>query len=254
MRMSRWRSVCAASALALATSFAPAHASPEDDTLRAAMAEEILNLDYNYTTKREYIILAQLTDATLFNIDPETQEVNPSIATGYEWVDDMTLDVTLRDASETARWTDALDGASFAPGHVRLPAHPVDGNGAIPALPGFAEGAWWVQDIAAAAGVSKPIFYRHFENKQAIFERVVAHVLAQQAHRRCELREHARGRRPVGAWRRRLRADDDAELPLQRRTLLFLLPLKPRDRLLHTRAARALCVALGGRSGGEVDR
>ena len=60
------------------------------------------------------------------------------------------VDVTLRDASETARWTDALDGASFAPGHVRLPAHPVDGNGAIPALPGFAEGAWWVQDIAAA--------------------------------------------------------------------------------------------------------
>ncbi|MDF0595374.1 ABC transporter substrate-binding protein [Psychromarinibacter halotolerans] len=97
MRMSRWRSVCAASALALATSFATAHAGPEDDTLRAAMAEEILNLDYNYTTKREYIILAQLTDATLFNIDPETQEVNPSIATGYEWVDDMTLDVTLRD-------------------------------------------------------------------------------------------------------------------------------------------------------------
>ncbi len=36
-----------------------------------------------------------------------------------------------------------------------------------------------VQDIAAAAGVSKPIFYRHFENKQAIFERVVEHVLAE---------------------------------------------------------------------------
>ena len=37
---------------------------------------------------------------------------------------------------------------------------------------GFAKAT--VQDIAAAAGVSKPIFYRHFENKQAIFERVVA--------------------------------------------------------------------------------
>ncbi len=42
---------------------------------------------------------------------------------------------------------------------------------------GFAKAT--VQDIAAAAGVSKPIFYRHFENKQAIFERVVAHVLAE---------------------------------------------------------------------------
>ncbi len=40
---------------------------------------------------------------------------------------------------------------------------------------GFAKAT--VQDIATAAGVSKPIFYRHFENKQAIFERVVEHVL-----------------------------------------------------------------------------
>ncbi|MCI4590630.1 methyltransferase domain-containing protein [Sphingobium sp. BYY-5] len=55
------------------------------------------------------------------------------------------VDISLRDASETAIWTDALNGTSFAPGHVRLPetAH-------IPELPGFAEGAWWVQDIAAS--------------------------------------------------------------------------------------------------------
>lgn len=60
------------------------------------------------------------------------------------------VDVTLRDAGETATWTEALGGTSFAPGHVRLPAHPVDGGAAIPTLPGFAEGAWWVQDIAAS--------------------------------------------------------------------------------------------------------
>lgn len=73
-----------------------AFAGSEDDTLRVAMAEEILNLDYNYTTKREYIILAQLTDAKLFEFDPETQDVLPSVATSYEWVDDTTLDVVLR--------------------------------------------------------------------------------------------------------------------------------------------------------------
>lgn len=86
-------------ALCLTTSLAPlpAFAGKADDTLNVAMAEEILNLDYNYTTKREYIILAQLTDATLFNIDPDTQEVLPSVASGYEFVDDTTLDVTLRD-------------------------------------------------------------------------------------------------------------------------------------------------------------
>ncbi|WP_245851585.1 ABC transporter substrate-binding protein [Monaibacterium marinum] len=85
------------SAIALTCMTTPAFADRSNDTLRAAMAEEILNLDYNYTTKREYIILAQLTDATLFDIDPETQQVMPSVATGYEFVDETTLDVTLRD-------------------------------------------------------------------------------------------------------------------------------------------------------------
>ncbi|KQM99116.1 SAM-dependent methyltransferase [Sphingobium sp. Leaf26] len=55
------------------------------------------------------------------------------------------VDVSLRDAGETATWTAELGGASFAPGHVRLPESAV-----IPSLPGFAEGAWWVQDIAAS--------------------------------------------------------------------------------------------------------
>jgi 16S rRNA (cytosine967-C5)-methyltransferase len=55
------------------------------------------------------------------------------------------VDVSLRDVGETATWTAALNGASFAPGHVRLAE-----SAAIPTLPGFAEGAWWVQDIAAA--------------------------------------------------------------------------------------------------------
>lgn len=55
------------------------------------------------------------------------------------------VDISLRDAGETAHWAEATGGVSFAPGHVRLP----DGM-SIPDLPGFAEGAWWVQDIAAS--------------------------------------------------------------------------------------------------------
>ena len=97
MNLRHIRAFGTASAFALATAAGSAMAGPDDDTLRAAMAEEILNLDYNYTTKREYIILAQLTDATLFDLDPATQEFNPAIATGYDWVDDLTLDLTLRD-------------------------------------------------------------------------------------------------------------------------------------------------------------
>ena len=58
MQLFRLRNLCAVAAISLATSIGPADAGKKDDTLRVAMAEEILNLDYNYTTKREYIILA----------------------------------------------------------------------------------------------------------------------------------------------------------------------------------------------------
>ncbi|WP_439523015.1 ABC transporter substrate-binding protein [Marivita sp.] len=89
-------------ATALATALAGVtpgvvHAGKQDDTMRVALAEEILNLDYNYTTKREYIIMAELTDATLFDLDPETQKYNPAVAAEWEWIDDTTLDVTLRE-------------------------------------------------------------------------------------------------------------------------------------------------------------
>lgn len=87
----------ASAILATSLTITPALANKADDTLRVAMAEEVLNLDYNYTTKREYIILSQLTDATLFSIDPVTAEATPSVASGYRFENDTTLDVTLRD-------------------------------------------------------------------------------------------------------------------------------------------------------------
>jgi 16S rRNA (cytosine967-C5)-methyltransferase len=55
------------------------------------------------------------------------------------------VDISLRNAAETAHWTERLGGESFAAGHVRLPEQV-----SIPELPGFAEGAWWVQDLAAS--------------------------------------------------------------------------------------------------------
>ena len=54
------------------------------------------------------------------------------------------LDLSLRDWSETARWAEELGGTSLMPGHIRLPR-----GEAVERLPGFAEGAWWVQDLAA---------------------------------------------------------------------------------------------------------
>lgn len=58
------------------------------------------------------------------------------------------LDLSLRDASQTAQWAETLSGQSLAPGHVRLAR-----GGSVEALPGFAEGAWWVQDLAASVPV-----------------------------------------------------------------------------------------------------
>lgn len=58
------------------------------------------------------------------------------------------LDLTLRDESQTDEWTAQLGGFSLAPGHVRLPR-----GGAVENLPGFGEGAWWVQDFAASLPV-----------------------------------------------------------------------------------------------------
>jgi 16S rRNA (cytosine967-C5)-methyltransferase len=55
------------------------------------------------------------------------------------------LDLSLRDRAATSEWTERLGGTSLLSGHVRLPR-----GTAIEELPGFSEGAWWVQDFAAS--------------------------------------------------------------------------------------------------------
>lgn len=55
------------------------------------------------------------------------------------------LDLTLRAPAETAQWAARLAADSLAPGHLRLAR-----GDAVEKLPGFKEGAWWVQDLAAS--------------------------------------------------------------------------------------------------------
>ncbi len=55
------------------------------------------------------------------------------------------LDLTLRDPAETPGLAEELGGISLAPGHVRLAR-----GDRVEELPGFAEGRWWVQDLAAS--------------------------------------------------------------------------------------------------------
>lgn len=70
-------------------------------------------------------------------------EAAAGIAAGL--ADPPPLDLSLRAPSETTSLTVRLGGESLAPGHVRLPrGTPVE------QLPGFADGGWWVQDLAAS--------------------------------------------------------------------------------------------------------
>jgi 16S rRNA (cytosine967-C5)-methyltransferase len=62
--------------------------------------------------------------------------------------DEPATDLSLRDPAETTRWAEALGGTSLAPGHVRVPRRKE--LGPLTTWPGFAEGAWWVQDLAAS--------------------------------------------------------------------------------------------------------
>src|SRR3569833_4147743 len=54
------------------------------------------------------------------------------------------LDLSLRDPAETEAMAEELEGVSLLPGHIRRDA------GGVMELPGFGEGQWWVQDIAAS--------------------------------------------------------------------------------------------------------
>lgn len=90
---------------------------------------------------------------------PDIPSLPPGIADRWraQWGEDVTaaaaralgrrapIDLTLADPAETARFTEMMDGASLMPGHIRL-GH----DTAVADLPGFADGRWWVQDLAAS--------------------------------------------------------------------------------------------------------
>ena len=55
------------------------------------------------------------------------------------------IDLSLNPGEDSAAWAERLEGTSLAPGHVRIPA-----GRRIVDLPGYDDGLWWVQDIAAS--------------------------------------------------------------------------------------------------------
>jgi 16S rRNA (cytosine967-C5)-methyltransferase len=56
------------------------------------------------------------------------------------------LDLSLKPGEDAAVWAERLGGVVLPTGSVRLAAH----HGRVEEMPGYAEGAWWVQSAAAA--------------------------------------------------------------------------------------------------------
>ncbi len=77
-------------------------------------------------------------------------------AAAQSLAEEPATDLTLKDAGETAKWAEALGGVSLLPGHVRVPRSKAPDSltrSNITEWPGFTEGAWWVQDLAASLPV-----------------------------------------------------------------------------------------------------
>ena len=90
------KALLTASVIALSSAM-PAFADQANDTLVAAFNKEVQTLDGLYSTSRENLILSYLTSDQLVEIDLETGEYVGALAESYTWVDDRTIDFTLRD-------------------------------------------------------------------------------------------------------------------------------------------------------------
>lgn len=87
--------ICAALA---ASTAAPVMAQKSADTLRWASVQSIPAVDPYFNQHREAMIInGQLVWDTLIYRDPDSGEYKPLLAKSWKWLDDVTLDVALRD-------------------------------------------------------------------------------------------------------------------------------------------------------------
>ena len=81
---------------AIAFLSAPAWAGKKDDTLYVALEKELENVDRYFNTAREGIVFARHVYDNLLWRDPETYEYKGLLAKNFEWVNDTTMDLELR--------------------------------------------------------------------------------------------------------------------------------------------------------------
>jgi len=83
-------------AMAMMVASHGAQAGKADDTVVWATASEIDTVDLYYQNLREVVIIAHQVCDTLMHRNSKTNEYEPLLATSYKWVNDVTLDFTLR--------------------------------------------------------------------------------------------------------------------------------------------------------------
>jgi peptide/nickel transport system substrate-binding protein len=74
----------------------PAWAGKANDTLVYTSDREEPNIDVHFNSSREGIVVSRLIWDQLVYRDPKDMSYKPHLATSWKWVDDLTLDFTLR--------------------------------------------------------------------------------------------------------------------------------------------------------------
>lgn len=128
-------------ALALLASFSLAGKS--DDTLNVAFERTMLTYDTFATAERLALVLAHNWGDTLIHRDPETGEFVPHLATSWEFVDDVTLEVDLRQG------VTFHNGEEFGPDDVKATFDYVTSQGAE--LPG-SRTLQWIESVEIVDG------------------------------------------------------------------------------------------------------
>jgi 16S rRNA (cytosine967-C5)-methyltransferase len=88
------------------------------------------------------------TPAWLWRRWTDAYGVDGARAIAEQHLQEPPLDLTLKPTETAARWAEALGAEVMPNGTLRRPV-----GGRIEEMPGFAEGAWWVQDLAASLPV-----------------------------------------------------------------------------------------------------
>lgn len=83
--------------IALIAAAGGAWADKANDTLRVAFTKELENVDSYFNSSREGVVLQRAIWDGLIYRDPATNEYKGNLATSWEWIDDTTLELKLRE-------------------------------------------------------------------------------------------------------------------------------------------------------------